>query len=36
MSHRFCPKCDKSMKWYLFSGWRHISEVDAVICAVEW
>lgn len=36
MSHRFCPKCDKSMKWYPFSGWRHISEVDAVICEVEW
>lgn len=34
--HRFCAKCGKTQKWGLFSGWFHVSEVDAVICAVEW
>lgn len=33
---RFCPKCFKTEAWSLFRGWTHLSEVDAVICEVEW
>lgn len=33
---RFCAKCHKTQEWLLFRGWVHVSEVDAVICKVEW
>lgn len=36
MSGRFCAKCGKTRRWSLFRGWFHVSEVDAVICEVEW
>jgi hypothetical protein len=34
--NRFCAKCGKTQRLTILHGWVHYSEVDAVICAVEW